>query len=40
VFRTVGHDVVEADECFGHIVGHANVNGSVSLVPVLMQTDV
>jgi hypothetical protein len=38
--RTDGHGVIEAEECFRHIVGHANVNGTVGVVPVEVQTDV
>jgi hypothetical protein len=38
--RNGGHGVIEAEECFSHIVGHANVNGAVGVVPVEVQPDV
>jgi hypothetical protein len=33
VLQTFGHGVIEAEECFRHIVGHANVHDTVGVVP-------
>jgi hypothetical protein len=40
VLRTGGHGVIEAEECFCHIVEYANFNGAVGVVPVEVQTDI
>jgi hypothetical protein len=40
VLRTGRHVVIEAEVCFCHIVGHADVDGAVGIVPIEIQTNV
>jgi hypothetical protein len=40
VFGRNGLDMVETEECCGHIVGHADVDGAVGVVPLQMQSNV